>query len=207
LGQFFGSIIGLLLGAILLLNFFAPLIAGVWLAVLGEWRLIWLGVGYMMIGALVLSLLLLPGMIFGMGAIAAGTIRNRFLLILAGIPAMAWTYVVAIGSCAVMLATVSDYIDWGDDSIPYLAWGASVSVAPWAFMAAKDAQSGGDSWAGMTAGFLNIACISSCFLYYFEPFEGLDEWAIRIGAVMLVSFAIQALAFLFQALFGSMEQA
>jgi hypothetical protein len=193
-----GGLFGLIFIAQLIFNFIGPIIAGIWLAYIGEWSLIGLGFAYMLGGVMFVSVLLLPGMIFMAGGIAIGAERNPFVAVLTGLPILAWTYAVAIGSSAFVMHTATDYIDWNDHRIAFLLWGASIALAPWSFLASKDNQSGNDNGGStMTALFLNIAIISAAISYYLDPFNDLMEWVRRIGFVMAVSYVLQALTYIF----------
>lgn len=190
------SIFGLMFFA---LNMLGPIVAGIWLGFLGEWSLIGVGVGYMMIGAVGISILMMPGLLLVAGAAAAGGERNLVLMTIAAIPVMLWTYAVAVGTCSFMLSYATSFIDWTENPIPYLIWGTTVAIAPWAFMAQKDAQADNNAWAAMmTAFFLNIACLVAAVWYYLEPFEGWWEWAVKIGSVMCVSFVLQVVMILIE---------
>ena len=52
-------------------NLFGGLVAAVWLAILGEWRLIGAGILYMLFGTFLISVALIPGMILGAPALLA----------------------------------------------------------------------------------------------------------------------------------------
>lgn len=86
----------------LLLNFGSPLVALVWLIVLGDWRTIIIGILFLVVSNLVLGLLSLPQMIIGAFLVAGDESRAKGFKILVASLLNAIT-VVAYGSLAAWL--------------------------------------------------------------------------------------------------------
>ena len=63
----------------MLLNMLGGVVGGIWLGVMGEWRLLVFGILYMLGGSLVVSILMLPGMMFAAPAAMAAE-RKKFIL-------------------------------------------------------------------------------------------------------------------------------
>jgi hypothetical protein len=126
---------------LMLLNMLSGVVGGVWLATRGEWALIGGGVAYMLIGALLVSLALLPGSMFAAPALA---LLNRGRVVIAaivGLPGALWTHAVLAAACVVVFFFVTANPDWRS-LWPYLLWGHAVALAPWAYLANKDEQAG-----------------------------------------------------------------
>lgn len=128
-------IVTLLALPVLLLNFLGGFIGGVWLLFEGDWRLVVFGLFYGFVGALGLSLVLLPGMIFALPAVKAAESGHPTLGALIGAPSMAWTLLVVTVSCVMVFSRINTI---GEGGLPYLLWGYSVAVGPWTYMASKD---------------------------------------------------------------------
>lgn len=92
----------------MILNMLGGLVGGIGLAFQGEWRLIFSGIGWAVVSPFVLSIALIPGMIFA-PIVAWGLKReNMVIVILAGAPSLIWTYiVVTIVSVVVFLNIVA----------------------------------------------------------------------------------------------------
>ena len=161
---------------------------------LGEWSLIAFGIGYMIIGAMLVSVLLLPGLALVASAGALERSGKRIGAIVASIPALLWTYAVVLGTSVFILNYVSESIPMYENALPYLLWGIVVAGAPWSFLAAKDAQAGNsDGYSSMTAFFLLIGCTVSSVWFYFEGVDGWQDWAARLGMVLCFSLVLQLL--------------
>lgn len=191
MGKLIGSIFAVLFALVGLIIAFGPLVSGVWLGILGEWRLIGLGIGYMLMGTFLIGLFILPGIAFVAGAIALQERGSSLAAMLAGIPALVWTYVVALGSCVLVFLYVVDQIPRYDNAIPYLLWATGVAAAPWGYMATKEQESGNGTYSLMTATFLFIGCAVAAVWYYLEGAESWQDWAIRIGTPLLLSLVVQ----------------
>lgn len=184
-----GGIFGLMFFA---LNVLGPILMGIWLGILGEWSLLAMGIGYMVIGSLIVSILMLPGIALAAGAASVGNGQNVFLISIAALAAILWTYAVAIGSCAAVLSYSTGFVGFRDNPIPYVVWGATVAVAPWAFIAAKEMQQDRSNWAApLVAFFINISVIFAGVWYLLDPFDGLIVWAGKITMVMGIGLMVQ----------------
>lgn len=188
-----GALIGLLSIVAMIVGFIGPVIAGVWLGVLGEWGLIAAGVGYMFSGVLLISLLILPGFVFMAGAGALHERGHTFMAVVTAIPTLLWTYAVALGTCVIVFMYAVDQIPYGENEFPYLLWALCIATAPWSYMAAKEQQSDASSYAGITAFYLFIGCAVAAFWYSAEGADGWIDWAVRIGVVLCVGLVMQLL--------------
>lgn len=182
------GLVGLLFGA---LNFFGGIIAVVWLAYLGEWRVLGLGLLALMLAPMALGLLVLLGMVFGAPAVALlerGRSIVAFPLVLLS---HAYTHVLvaAWGLLVFFEATnrLTEQNFW-----PLLLWSYSVAVGPWSYMAAKESQSGGGEGAVITTFFAQLAYVVmvGTAVIYRCPIVDL---VIMYGTILLVSVILQTL--------------
>lgn len=137
------ALIKLLSIPVMILNMFSGIIGGIWLGVLGNWRLIGAGLVAMVISTFGLPLAGALGLIFaapGMMALEKG--KTIIAAIIAGV-LMAlgnlWTYALVtawcFGSFYVVLAHYETGSIW-----PYLLWAYSMATGPWTYFAKKDGE-------------------------------------------------------------------
>lgn len=151
----------------MLLNLLGGIVGGVGLLFQGEWGLFFLGLGWMFFGAFALSLALVPGMIFAPILAWAGERENIPLMVLAGVPAMAWTYIVMAVSCVAVFGVM---VKGSDAGIFHMLWGYAAATGPWSYMAREEAKTGNDN-AGLTAFFAQLGVISMMVAIFIEPAE------------------------------------
>lgn len=123
-----------------ILNALGGIVAGIWLAILGEWSAILLGLGILFLGAFVVSLLLAPGIALagaGAGAIDRGNRRFGWLLILLASP---WTYLVIIAWEVVIFQFFGNRAT-PTNMIPMWLWSYAAATGVWSYLANKEGQS------------------------------------------------------------------
>lgn len=128
---------------LLILNMLAGLVGGIWLGVLGEWGPLLAGVAYMVGGALALGIVMMPTMILAVPAANAAERGHVISATLLGIPIVVWTYLVLTASCVFVFSYIVRDLHSGN-AWPLILWGYAVVVAPWSFLARKDAEAGND---------------------------------------------------------------
>ena len=175
---------------LLVLNLLAGLAGGVGLAFQGEWGLLFGGLAYGVGGPFLLSLAMLPGMIFLPLTVWAGDRGNTLLAVMAAIPNMVWTYVVVAVSCIVAFAMVTTRSE-GD--FFHLLWGYSVATAPWSFIAQKEKQSGNDN-STILMFFVQMGTVSMMVAAFVDPY---DTSPARLATWFLPFMGLGLLAQLF----------
>ncbi len=110
---------------LLILNLLGGLFGGIGVAVQGQWSLLIGGIAWCVIGGFVLSIALLPGMLFAPLAIWASNRGNTFAAVVACFPSLLWTYVVVTISSIVVFCYVVARPDAG---FFHLLWGYSVTT-------------------------------------------------------------------------------
>lgn len=140
----------------------------------------------MLVGAFALSLALLPGMIFLPIAKWAADRESMSLMLVAGIPAMIWTYVVIAVSCVVVFAAI---INNSGAGFFQMLWGYAAATGPWSFLARKDAEAGNDQ-ASMPAFFAQLGVIAMMVATFINPvgtdFFTLIYWFAPVLGIGLV---------------------
>jgi hypothetical protein len=133
----FAAIMSLISIPVMLLNFGGGIIGGVWLAVLGKWSLLGLGLASMFISSFGLGLALMPGLLFvAPGALALD--RGKYVIgILCLIMGNLWTFAIMTVWCVGCFYVVfSGYYSSGS-VWPYLLWAYGMATGPWTYMAAR----------------------------------------------------------------------
>ena len=180
---------------LLVLNFLGGLVSGIGLAFQGEWRLIFVGIGYGVAGPFLLSIAMLPAMIFIPLSVWADKRGNTLVAVAAAIPNLAWTYIVVAVSCIIVFSAITKNAE-GD--LFHLLWGYSVTTAPWSFMAQKDRQSGND-YSSTLMFFVQMGTASMMVAAFVDPY---DTGAARLAAWFLPFMGLGLLAQLFTAWVG-----
>jgi len=195
--NFFTGVITVLSVPILFLNVIGGIVGGIWLMIAGEWSLFLGGLIYMAFGAMILGLLLMPGLLLGMPAVMFAEKRNYVMFFIFGLLSLAYTY---------SLIGISTYFvsDWvlSFSTAPLwatLLWLYAVVLAPWQYMASKEDDS---SSSGMTTFFLALGIVA--LIISIGVFGSTLSQAFPILVVILiVSVLLQSI---FAALIASEER-
>lgn len=173
---------------IAILNIFGGIISGVWLGILGEWSPIVSGIVLTVFSGLIISVALMPGMLFagpGMMFIQKG---KRIIGAFFGFLSVLYTIGLLTIWCLYIL---NKFMLLADSSslIPMLIWSYGIAMAPWVFLAQKDQQGGGNEWSIFTTFFAEISYIVAMIMFYFDA--SFVSIAITFGAIMLVNGLIE----------------
>lgn len=181
----------ILLVPILVLNFFSGILGGFWLAFLGEWKVVALGIGMTVFGSYIVSILLMPSLIFVAPFMANEKLANSlFVALPMTVLSVTYTYLV-MGLWAVgTFWSFSNQVHT-NAVFPIILWSYSTATAVWSFLAQKDAQSG-NSYAGISTFFHQIGCIS-LMVYTYTNFRHLDFYTMGLwyGAPMVLGLLTQ----------------
>lgn len=188
----FGALIAAIMIPLMLLNAFGGIIAGIWLAILGEWSAIFLGIAILFIGSFVVALLLAPGMgLAGVGAMAlerGNKLAGWFFLLLAS----PWTYIVIIVWEIVIFNMFGKRVT-PDNVIPMWLWSYGAATGVWSYMASKERQNGDGGGAAAAAFGAQIAYIALavCHIWLDLP---LVQTVIAMAVPLLLPIAFGFLA-------------
>lgn len=177
---------------LLILNMLGGLVGGIGLAVQGHWSLLIGGIAWCVIGGFVLSIALLPGMIFAPLAVWAFNRGNTAAAVVACIPSLLWTYIVVAATSIVVFYNV---VAQPDSGFFHLLWGYSVTTAPWSFLARKDKQSGNDT-STLLMFFVQLGVVAMMFASWSDPesitVANLLPWFVPFMALGLVAQVLVA---------------
>lgn len=150
---------------LLILNMLGGLVGGIGLAVQGHWSLLIGGIVWCVVGGFVLSIALLPGMIFAPLARWASNRGNTVAAVVACIPSLLWTYIVVT---VTGIAVFYNVVARPGSGFFHLLWGYSVTTAPWSFLANKDKQSGNDA-STMLMFFVQLGVVAMMVASWSDP--------------------------------------
>jgi hypothetical protein len=173
-----------------LLNFVGGLVAIVWLALLGEWSTLGVGLLTIFVSTLLIGIALLPGMIFALPLVALAERGRPLLAAIAGLPALLWTYAVMGIWCLMAFAY---FVPPWDPQLPYLLLAYEVATVPWSYMALRESQSG-NSYSAMTAFFSQVGCaVLIGYHLFFESDPSFQQLTAVYSVPMIVCFVVQLL--------------
>ncbi|WP_370183251.1 hypothetical protein [Alteriqipengyuania sp.] len=166
---------------------FGGLIAGVGLLFLGEWSLVLLGIGWMILSPFAISIAMLPAMAFMPLADWAMRRESLPMLIAASIPNVLWTYFLVAASSIYIFSMVASLPEAG---FFHWLWAYALVTAPWSFLARKDAEAGNDAGATVSF-FVQIGAIAMIVACWLEPsdtdMERLAYWFLPVLGLGLVA--------------------
>lgn len=166
-----------------MLNMFGGIVAGVWLAILGEWGTIGYGfVGYIF-ASYAIGLIMMPGLAFGAPAAALfekGRTALAFPLVLLS---KLYDAAVLTGWCLLVLLFFVGRMTGRGDYWPLLIWSYAVAIGPLADIAQEEAM------AGMPAA--SVATFFAAFAYVLAVVAGMLGTPLR-GLVVLFAFIMAA---------------
>jgi predicted neutral ceramidase superfamily lipid hydrolase len=119
----------------------------------------------MVAGPFILSIAMIPAMIFLPLSAWAANRENTAMVVIAAIPNLAWTYLVVAVSCVVVFSWV---VSGQEGGFFQILWGYSVATAPWSFMAQKDRQSGNETSTTLMF-FVQLGTISMMVATFLDP--------------------------------------
>ncbi len=137
----FNTIIQALAIPIMILNYGGGIVGGIWLAFLGEWRLIIIGIVLMFISHWLLAILMMPGVLLSGIAFKFGE-KNKFLLYLFGFLSHLYTNILIVATCVFAFLLCSSFYKGtiGVNYIPYLLWSWGMALGPWQYFASKEPE-------------------------------------------------------------------
>ena len=172
----------------MVLNTFGGLVSGIWLAILGEWWAIGIGLLSIFASSMVISIALLPSLAFTAGAVAFGSNSKAAFLFFG---ALANLYVVlvmtvwCVGALVFFLSPATP-----DTWIPLLIWSYGVATGPWSYMASQESRDGGGQASVVGAFFGQVAYLAMVLIGLLMGAD-LATLAKVFAGTMLISVAIQ----------------
>jgi hypothetical protein len=159
-----------------ILNVLGGIVSGIWLAVLGEWGIIGIGVLLAVGDAVFLGIALIPGLL--LAAPAAHFVnegRTVPAVFFVGLSSAYTLGLITAWCCGILFLCVRDATT--SDIVPRLIWSYGVAIGPWAYMASKEQGPGAEGFSStVSLFFAQLAYVAIIFLVLFSPIS-------RIGAV------------------------
>jgi hypothetical protein len=141
---------------LMFMNFFGGIVSGIWLACLGEWRIIGIGLLVGLFGTFPISIALMPTLLFALPTAKLIERGNFGLGIVLAFPAALYTVAVMAGWCYLVFS-VAFSLAADRHSIPILLWSYGVATGPWTYMASKEDRGGEGGASTMYAFFISLA--------------------------------------------------
>lgn len=192
LGALLGTLFAALAIPFALLNMFSGIVAGVWLAILGEWSTIFLGLAILLIGTFAVSILLLPGMGLAAIGVAALDRGNKLVGWFCMLLASPWTYIVII-VWEVTIFFTFERRSTEANSIPIWLWSYGAATGVWTYMASRE-QQGGDGGGALAAAFgaqIAYMVFTVCIVWLRMP---LDASIAAMALPLLLPLAVGLIA-------------
>lgn len=137
-GKMLNAMLTALFFPLLVLNSFGGLIAAIWLAILGEWRIIFSGLVLIFFSSFALSFLLTPGWFFSNLAARFAEQRKKIVALSIGSLTAIYTMSVLIAFSLAILFDFTQRAAISTPLLPVLLWAYTAAMAPFAFMASKE---------------------------------------------------------------------
>jgi hypothetical protein len=164
------------------LNFLGAVVSGIWLALLGEWGGIGMGLLASILGTFFCGSLLLPGFLVSVPAIfmmdKGGILKALGFII--GMVGLLWTFIVMSGWGMFSFGYFMARAD-SDSSIPYLIWAYGIATGPWASMAKDD----NNEFSIFSVFFLQIAAATSIITIGFTNMSVMATFLTFAGIMLL----------------------
>ena len=174
-----------LMAPLMLLNTLGAIVSGIWLAILGEWSFIGLGILALIISVFPLSLALAPGIIIALPGVAlfdkGRNLIGSLFVILSGL----YSYSVITAWCILTIYFFTNQMT--DPSIPKLLWAYGVATGPLGYMAQKEDDPNRSGIAVFSA---QIAFVITMIAILFVGLS-LNEIILLFGTTMLVLSLLQ----------------
>ena len=160
------NLIGILTIPIMILNFGGGIIGGIWLAILGEWKLLGIGIALLFTAHWFLSLLMMPVMLIS-GIAMHFEKKSKFLLYLFGFFSQIYTNALIIDTCVFAFFMCSKFYrgDIGVGYIPYLLWSWGMALGPWQFFASKEPDNEFSAITLLSASIFYFLFLTSIFIH------------------------------------------
>lgn len=173
---------------IMFLNLLGGIVSGIWLAILGEWGEVFRGIVFLVISGYVVSIALIPSLLFAAPSVMAIEKGKKLLGMFFG--SLSVLYIIGLMTiwCVwIMWLFVSSANE--SSLIPLLIWSYGVALAPWMWLSQKDQQGGGNEFSMFLIFFAQISYILGMVMFLLGATLG--TIAVIFGAIMLFGGILQ----------------
>jgi len=177
--------IGVLL---LILNALGGIVSGIWLALIGEWWALGVGLVGLLVSHFLVSILLMPSVLFAAPAAALSERgKHGVATVLAGVSSLYTAALIAGWGIGILYFFASRAT--AGSVIPLLIWSYGVASGPWSFLASKDQQGGGNEYSAMATFFLQAGYVVAIVLVLVS--RSLAPGAFALAAAMGINWLFQ----------------
>lgn len=171
-----------------IINTFGGIVAGIWLAILGEWGIIGYGIAAMFVSGIGLGLAMAPGLLLTAPAASLYERGNKIGSYFFGFLSALYTIAVLTVWCIAVLYFFVKQAN-ADSIVPVLIWSYGVATGPIGWLAQKEMQSGNE-YSMISTFFAQVAYLLVIIAVYFFRSSLLDV-IIVFGIVMAVGLIVQ----------------
>jgi hypothetical protein len=132
------ALVQLLMLPLIVLNMLGGIVAMVWLAILGQWHMLGIGLALLFGTTFALGFALMPQMLLAAPAVLLYEKGQKALGFFFGGLALLYVYALVTAWCGAVLWYSMERVTTANLLIPILLWSYGVATGPWAFMASKE---------------------------------------------------------------------
>lgn len=179
------------------LNMLGDILSGIWLAVLGQWGAIGLGILFFFVSSGVLGVVLMPSVLLAAPETQCAQKGKTLCMLCFGALGSLWIIaVMTVWCCGVLFLFVGHTTS--TSLIPRLIWSYGVATGPWAYIAWREQQGGGAFASSLRTFLAEVAYVVVMLLIIFTRISVFQAIKVFAG-FMLVGFVIQmTIAFLIE---------
>lgn len=171
-----------------MLNALGGIVSGIWLALIGQWWALGVGLVGVLVSHFLASILLMPSLLFAAPAAAlAERGKQGVATVLAGVSSLDTAALIAVWGIGVLYFFVSR--GTAGSVIPLLIRSYGVASGPWSFLASKDQQAGGNEYSAMATFFLQVGYVVAIVLVLDS--RSLAPGAFALAAAMGINWLLQ----------------
>jgi hypothetical protein len=171
------------------LNLLGGIVSGIWLAIIGEWGIIGLGILFFIVSIFGLSFVLIPALLLSAPTVYCSEKGKTFpMLCFITLSNLYVIAVITVWCCGILYLFAKGATS--SSLLPRLIWSYGVAIGPWAYMASKEQQSG-EGFGPLLAVFLaELAYVVVIFMVIFSPVTLLQALKVFAG-FMSIGLVIQ----------------
>jgi len=171
------------------LNLLGGIVAGIWLAILGQWGTIVGGLFLFFTATFVINFVLIPMRLFIPPAVYCAEKGKTFgLLFFSALSNLYVITVMTVWCCGVLFTFVKDATS--SSLIPLLIWSYGIATGPWAYMASRDQEVGGSPATAITTFLAQIGYVVIMLMVIFSTITTIQALQVFAG-FMVVGWVIQ----------------
>ena len=180
---------------LVVLNFAGGIVAGIWLAFLGEWGIIGWGVASLFFSTWLLNIAFMPGLLLVAPGIVLGQ-RSKTVFVAFAFLGAAYQAAVITAWCMGVLYFFMQRAHSSSAFIPIVLWSYGVATGPLSYMAAREARGGGGDAAAISSFFAQIGFVvtviaGAIFNMTFLNMAYLFGAFMAVGVLGQLAFAVE----------------